>query len=264
MTLIHPTAIVHPGAQLHASVTVGPYAVIGEHVRIGANSSIGSHCILEGRTTIGTDNQIHSHAALGGVPQDKKYAGQPTELQIGNGNTVREFSTINIGTEQGGGVTRLGDDNWIMAYVHIAHDCQVGNHTIMANSVALAGHVQVGDWAIIGGLTGVHQFTRIGAHVMLGFSSHVSQDIPPFVLAGGNPLSVRGLNVEGLRRRSFSSNRVAAIKSAYRVIYREGLSLQVACEQLHEMQSQLVQGDGWEDVTAMLAFLQNAERGIAR
>lgn len=264
MTSIHPTAIVHPAATLHPSVSVGPYAVIGEHVRIGANSRIDAHSVIEGHTRIGENNHIFHHAAIGNVPQDKKYAGEPTKLHIGNGNTIRELCTLNIGTAQGGGITRVGDDNWIMAYVHIAHDCQVGNHTVMANSVALAGHVLVGDWAIIGGLTGVHQFTRIGAHAMIGFSSHVSQDIPPFVLAGGNPLSVRGLNVEGLRRRGFSSNQMAAIKAAYRVLYREGLSLEAACAQLQEMQAQLVQGDGWEDVLAMLMFLQQAERGIAR
>lgn len=264
MNQIHPTAIVHPGAQLEAGVSVGPYAIIGEHVVIGANTRIGSHCVVDGRTRIGSDNNIFNHASIGGIPQDKKYSGEPAELHIGNGNTIREFCTINIGTEQGGSITRLGDNNWIMAYVHIAHDCQVGSNTIMANSVALAGHVEVGDWAIIGGLTGVHQFTRIGAHVMVGFSSHVSQDIPPYVMAGGNPLSVKGLNVEGLRRRGFTANQLAALKSAYRIIYREGLSLQDACDQLREKQSQLAQGDGWEEILAMLAFLQNAQRGIAR
>ncbi|RMX05617.1 acyl-ACP--UDP-N-acetylglucosamine O-acyltransferase [Corticibacter populi] len=261
---IHPTAIIHAGAQLHESVTVGPYAVIGPQVRIGAGSSIGAHCIIEGRTTIGADNTFHSHAAVGGAPQDKKYAGEPTELHIGDGNTVREFCTINVGTEQGGGVTRMGDDNWIMAYVHIAHDCQVGSHTIMANSVALAGHVQVGDWAIIGGLTGVHQFTRVGAHAMIGFSSHVSQDVVPFVLAGGNPFAVRGLNIEGLRRRGFSGNQLSVLKTAYRIVFREGNTVQEACDKLQDLQSRVVQGDGWEDVLAVLAFLQHAERGIAR
>jgi len=264
VSAIHPTAIIHPAAQLDASVSIGPYTVIGEHVRIGANCTIGAHTVIEGRTTIGEDNTIFNHASIGGVPQDKKYAGEATELHIGNGNTLREFTTVNIGTEQGTGVTRIGDDNWIMAYVHIAHDCHVGSHTIMANSVALAGHVQVEDWAIIGGLTGVHQFTRIGAHAMVGFSSHVSQDIPPFVMAGGNPLNVRGLNAEGLRRRNFNNEQLAAIKNAYRIIYRGGLSLNDACLQLQEELTQLTTGHGQEDVSAMLNFVQNAQRGIAR
>lgn len=264
MSAIHPTAIIHPAAQLDATVTVGPYAIIGEHVRIAAHSSIGAHTVIEGRTTIGENNTIFNHACIGGVPQDKKYAGEATELHIGDGNTIREFTTINIGTTQGTHVTRIGDDNWIMAYVHIAHDCQVGSHTIMANSVALAGHVEVADWAIIGGLTGVHQFTRIGAHAMVGFSSHVSQDIPPFVMAGGNPLNVRGLNAEGLRRRNFSDEQLAAIKNAYRIIYRSGLSLSDACLQLQEELNQLPAGAGQEDVADMLRFVQNAQRGIAR
>lgn len=262
--LIHPSAIVHPGAQLHASVQVGPYAVVGEHVRIGAGSTIGAHCVIDGRTTLGENNAIYPHACIGGQPQDKKYAGESTELHIGNGNTIREFVTINIGTAQGGGVTRVGDNNWIMAYAHIAHDCQVGSEIVMANSVALAGHVHVGDWAILGGLTGVHQFTRIGAHAMIGFSSHVSQDVLPYVLAGGNPFAVHGLNVEGLRRRHFNANQIAALKNAYRIVFREGLSLDDACAQLQDLQANLVQGDGWEEVLNILAFAQQAERGIAR
>lgn len=261
---IHPSAIVHPGAHLHPSVEVGPYAVIGEHVCIGADTRVGAHCIIDGRTTIGRGNVLHPHASIGGPPQDKKYAGEPTELHIGDGNTIREFTTINTGTVQGGGVTRVGDDNWIMAYVHIAHDCNVGNHTIIANSVSLAGHVHVGDWAVIGGLSGVHQFTRIGAHAMIGFTSHVAQDVVPYVLAGGNPFAVRGLNVEGLRRRNFNANQIATLRSVYRTVFREGLTLQEACEQLQDMHSRLVQGDGWEEVLTVLAFLQKAERGIAR
>lgn len=262
--LIHPSAIVHPGAQLHESVQIGPYAVIGEHVRIGAGTRIGAHCVIEGRTRLGTDNTIHPHASIGGPPQDKKYAGEATELHIGNGNTIREFTTINIGTAQGGGVTRVGDNNWIMAYAHIAHDCQVGNEIVIANSVALAGHVHVGDWAILGGLTGVHQFTRIGAHAMIGFSSHVSQDVMPYVLAGGNPFSVHGINIEGLRRRHFNANQISALKNAYRIVFREGLTLTEACAQLKDLQANLVQGDGWEEVLNVLGFLQQAERGIAR
>ncbi|THU03738.1 acyl-ACP--UDP-N-acetylglucosamine O-acyltransferase [Lampropedia puyangensis] len=262
--LIHPSAIVDADAQLHPTVEVGPFVVIGPHVRVGAGSRIGAHCVLDGHTTLGENNTIHPHASIGGPPQDKKYAGEATELHIGSGNTIREFTTINTGTAQGGGVTHVGDDNWIMAYAHIAHDCHVGSHTVIANSVALAGHVHVGDWAIIGGLTGVHQFTRIGAHAMIGFSSHVSQDVLPFVLAGGNPFAVRGLNVEGLRRRSFNANQISTLKSAYRIVFRDGNTLQEACEQLQDLQTRVVQGDGWEDVLTVLAFVQQAERGIAR
>lgn len=261
---IHPSAIIHADAKLHASVEVGPYAVIGQHVRIGAGSRIGAHCVIDGATSLGQNNTIHPHASIGGPPQDKKYAGELTELVIGSGNTIREFTTINTGTTQGGGKTCVGDDNWIMAYAHIAHDCLVGSNTVIANSVALAGHVHVDDWAIIGGLTGVHQFTRIGAHAMIGFSSHVSQDVLPFVLAGGNPFAVRGLNIEGLRRRGFNANQISTLKTAYRLVFREGYTLQQACEQLQDLQSRVVQGDGWEDIMTVLSFVQHAERGIAR
>jgi UDP-N-acetylglucosamine acyltransferase len=170
---IHPTAIVHEGAQLHPSVSVGPYAVIGAHVSIGAGTRVGPHCVIEGHTSIGQDNQIFQFASLGAQPQDKKYAGEPTRLQIGDRNTIREFCTFNTGTSQDAGVTHIGSDNWIMAYVHIAHDCVVANHTILANNATLAGHVHVGDWVILGGLTGVHQFVKIGAHAMAGFASRV-------------------------------------------------------------------------------------------
>lgn len=261
---IHPSAIIHADAQLHASVEVGPYAVIGAHVRIDAGCRIGAHCVIDGCTSLGQNNTIHPHASIGGPPQDKKYAGELTELVIGAGNTIREFTTINTGTTQGGGKTSVGDGNWIMAYAHIAHDCVVGNHTVIANSVALAGHVHVGDWVIIGGLTGVHQFTRIGAHAMIGFSSHVSQDVLPFVLAGGNPFALHGLNAEGLRRRHFNAKQISALKSAYRIVFREGYTLQQACEHLEELQSRVAQGDGQEDVRTILAFVQQAERGIAR
>ncbi len=194
---IHSTALVDAAAQLDPTVTVGPYAVIGPHVQIGARTSIGAHCVIEGHTRIGEDNRIFQFSSLGAAPQDKKYAGEPTRLEIGHRNTIREFCTFNVGTVQDRGVTTIGDDNWIMAYVHIAHDCVVGNQTILANNATLAGHVQVGDQAIIGGLTGVHQFSRIGAHVMAGFASRISQDVPPFMMVDGNPLAVRGLNLEG-------------------------------------------------------------------
>lgn len=205
MTLIHPTAIVEPGAELDASVSVGPYSIVRSHVRIGPGTTVGAHCVIEGHTTIGRDNKIFQFCSIGAVPQDKKYRDEPTELRIGDRNTIREFCTFNIGTAQDGGVTRVGDDNWVMAYVHIAHDCQVGSQTILANNATLAGHVRLGDWVIVGGLTGIHQFVQVGAHAMIGFASAVSQDVPPFMMVDGNPLAVRGFNAEGLRRRGFGA-----------------------------------------------------------
>ncbi len=186
---IHRTAIIHEGAQLHPSVTVGAYEHHRPHVSIGAGICVGPHCVIEGYTSIGVDNHIFQFASLGAQPQDKKYAGEPTRLAIGNRNTIREFCTFNTGTSQDSGVTRIGDDNWIMAYVHIAHDCVVGNNTILANNATLAGHVHLGDWVILGGLTGVHQFVKIGAHAMAGFASRVAQDVPPFMMIEGNPLA---------------------------------------------------------------------------
>ena len=262
VSLIHPTAIVDPAAELDSTVAVGPYAVIGPQVRIGARSSVGAHCVIDGITRIGTDNQIFPHAALGGAPQDKKYAGEPTRLEIGHRNTIREFCTFSTGTAQDEGVTRVGDDNWIMAYVHIAHDCRVGNNTILANNATLAGHVHVADWAIIGGLTGVHQFSKIGAHVMAGFASHISQDVPPFMMVDGNPLAVRGLNLEGLRRRGFSSERVAVIKQIHRLMYRQGLTLDAARAAIADLP--VAHPEATADVALVLEFLANSRRGIAR
>ena len=194
MALIHPTALIDPAAQLAADVEVGPFAMVGPHVQIGARTRIGAHCVIDGHTTIGEDNVFHPHSTIGGPPQDKKYAGEPTRLEIGHRNTVREYCTFNTGTAQDVGVTRIGDDNWIMAYVHIAHDVQLANKTILANNATLAGHVHVGDWVIIGGLTGVHQFVKIGAHAMIGFASAINQDVPPFIMADGNPPSARGFS----------------------------------------------------------------------
>ena len=258
---IHPTAIIDAAAQLDASVQVGPYAVIGPHVVIGAGSTVGAHAVIEGRTTIGAGNHIFQFASVGAPPQDKKYAGEPTELVIGERNTIREFCTINTGTAQDRGVTSVGDDNWIMAYVHIAHDCRVGNGTVLANNATLAGHVQVDDFAIIGGLTGIHQFTRVGAYVMAGFASHISQDVPPFMMVDGNPLAVRGLNLEGLRRRGFSAGRVAAIKQMHRLLYRQGLTLAAARAAIAEL---AVDDEARQDVARMLALLDASSRGIAR
>ena len=262
MSLIHPTALIAEGARLDPSVSVGPYAVIGANVTIGANTTIGAHCVIEGHTTLGQDNRVFQFALLGGAPQDKKYAGEPTRLVIGNRNTVREFCTFNTGTTQDEGLTRIGDDNWIMAYVHIAHDCVVGNQTILANNATLAGHVQIGDYAIIGGLTGLHQFTQVGAHVMAGFASHISQDVPPFMMVDGNPLAVRGLNLEGLRRRGFSPERLSAIKQMHRLLYRQGLTLDAARSAIAALPEQHPQAAA--DIAAMLDFLNTSARGIAR
>ena len=262
MSLIHPTALIAEGARLDPSVSVGPYAVIGANVTIGVNTTIGAHCVIEGHTTLGQDNRVFQFASLGGAPQDKKYAGEPTRLVIGNRNTVREFCTFNTGTTQDDGVTRIGDDNWIMAYVHIAHDCVVGNQTILANNATLAGHVQIGDYAIIGGLTGLHQFTQVGAHVMAGFASHISQDVPPFMMVDGNPLAVRGLNLEGLRRRGFSPERLSAIKQMHRLLYRQGLTLDAARSAIAALPEQHPQAA--VDIAAMLDFLNTSARGIAR
>jgi UDP-N-acetylglucosamine acyltransferase len=262
MAQIHPTAIVDPGAELDASVSVGAYTLIGPEVRIGARTSVGAHCVIEGRTTIGSDCRIWQFASLGAAPQDKKYAGEPTELQIGDRNTIREFCTFNRGTAQDAGVTRIGDDNWIMAYVHIAHDCRVGDQTILANNATLAGHVHVGDWVILGGLTGVHQFTQVGAHAMAGFASHVSQDVPPFMMVDGNPLSVRGFNVEGLRRRGFTPARIAAVKQMHKLLYRDGLTLDKAREAIAALAA--TAPEAADDVALMSGFLAGATRGIAR
>ena len=262
MATVHPTAVVDTGAELASTVRVGPYAVVGSGVRIGDGTEIGPHCVIEGPTTIGRDNRIHAHAVIGGAPQDMKYRGEPTALEIGDRNTIREFCTFNRGTAQDAGVTRLGDDNWVMAYVHLAHDVQVGHRTILANNATLAGHVHVGDWAIVGGLTGVHQFCRIGAHAMTAFQSHVSQDVPPFMMVGGNPLAVHGFNIEGLRRRGFSAERMAQVKRMHRLLYRDGLTLEQSRAAIQGLHGQVDGGDA--DLALMLDFLAASTRGIAR
>jgi len=228
MARIHPTAVVEDGAELDDDVEVGPYAVVGGKVNVGAGTTIGAHAHLSGRTRIGRANRIFPYCAIGGIPQDMKYRGEDAELVIGDRNTLREFCTVNIGTADGGGATRIGDDNWIMAYVHVAHDCLVGNRTIMANSVQLAGHVVVGDWAILGGITGVHQFVRIGAHAMTGAGTTLLQDLPPYVICNGNPAQAHGINVEGLRRRGFDAEAIASLRRAYRTLYRSSLPLEQA------------------------------------
>ena len=262
MAAIHPTAIVDAAAELADTVRVGPYAVIGAAVTVAAGTTIGPHCVIEGPTTIGRDNHIHAHAVLGGAPQDMKYRGEPTQLVIGERNTIREFCTFNRGTAQDAGVTRVGDDNWIMAYVHIAHDVQVGCRTVLANNATLAGHVHIGDWVIVGGLSGVHQYCRIGAHVMTGFQSHVSQDVPPFMMVSGHPLGVHGYNVEGLRRRGFSRERIALVKQMHRLLYRDGLTLEQSRAAIEALLGTVDGGDG--DVRLLLDFLAASSRGIAR
>ena len=262
MSFIHPTALVDPGAQLAADVQVGPFSIIGPDVVVDIGTVIGAHVEIQGRTRIGRDNRILGHCSLGGVPQDKKYGGEPTELVIGDRNTIREYCTINLGTVQDGGVTRIGNDNWIMAYVHVAHDCVVGNHTVLANCVQLAGHVVVGDWTTLGGFTGVHQFVHVGAHVMAGISSVLTQDVPPFVLLGGSPATPHGINAEGLRRRGFGPERIAALREAYRKLYRQGLGLAQAVEAMQALRAD--HPAAVEDIDAMIHFVASSRRGILR
>jgi UDP-N-acetylglucosamine acyltransferase len=264
MSSIHPTALVAAGAQLDAGVTVGPYTVIGPHVRIGAGTTVGAHCVIEGHTTIGRDNRIFQFNSLGAIPQDKKYGGEPCELVIGERNTIREFCTFNIGSPGDVGVTRVGDDNWIMAYVHLAHDCQVGSNTIFANNSQLAGHVHVGDWVILGGFTVVHQFVRIGAHSMTAMCSLLFADLPPFVMCQGQPAAARSMNYEGLRRRGFSPERIAGVKAMHKALYRQDLSLEAAQAQIASISQTQAQCE--PDVRMMTDFLKqtSAQRGIVR
>jgi UDP-N-acetylglucosamine acyltransferase len=258
MTRIHATAIVDPKARIADSVEIGPYSIIGPHVEIGANTVIGPHVVVEGHTRIGTDNRIFQFCSIGAAPQDKKYAGEETRLEIGDRNTIRECCTFNIGTTQDVGLTKVGNDNWIMAYVHVAHDCLVGNNVIFANSVQLAGHVQVGDFVIIGGLSGVHQFVRIGAHAMAGMTTSLSQDLPPYVMASGNPAEARGMNFEGLRRRGFSDAAIAALRRAYKTLYKSGLRLEEARDAIAAEQ------ETHPELRPLVDFLSVSGRGIVR
>ena len=262
MARIHSSAQVDARAQLGDDVEVGAFTLVGPDVRIDEGCRIGPHCVIEGHTTVGRNNRIGQGNSIGSPPQDKKYAGEPTRLEIGSGNTIREFCTINTGTVQDAGVTRIGDDNWIMAYVHIAHDCQVGSHIIMANLTQLAGHVHMGDWVVVGGMSGVHQFGRVGAHAMIGFQTRLSQDLPPFVVAAGNPAEAQGINAEGLRRRGFSAERIAAVKQMHRLLYRRGLTLEEARREIDALSGSLQESAG--DIRLMLDFLDSAQRGIVR
>ncbi len=256
--MIHPSAIIESGAQLGANVSVGAFSIIGKHVEIGDNTVIGPHVVISGRTRIGCDNHISQFSSLGGPPQDKKHAGEPTRLEIGDRNTIREFCTFNLGTALDAGVTRMGDDNWIMAYVHISHDCQVGNRTVFANNAQLAGHVHIADWVILGGFSGVHQFCRIGAHAMTAAGTVAVQDIPPFVMAAGNTASPYGINAEGLKRRGFSPEAMLALKRAYRTLYKSGLMLEEARAKLIE------EAIAHPEIQPLIDFLAVSKRGIIR
>ncbi len=264
MSNIHATAIVDPQAELDSSVTVGPYSIIGPHVRIGAGTTVGAHCVIEGHTTIGRDNRIFQFNSLGAIPQDKKYAGEPCELIIGDRNTIREFCTFNIGSPGDVGKTVLGNDNWVMAYVHLAHDCLVGNNTIFANNSQLAGHVHIDDWVILGGFTVVHQFVRVGAHAMTAMCSLLFADVPPFVMCQGQPAGARSMNFEGLRRRGFSAERISGVKAMHKALYRDDLTLEQARLRIAELEA--ANPATAPDVAMMNGFLDgvSAQRGIVR
>jgi UDP-N-acetylglucosamine acyltransferase len=256
---IHPTAVVDPSARIGANVAIGAYSVVGAEVEIGDGTVVGPHCTIEGPTRIGRDNRFHGHAAIGGDPQDKKFEGERTELVIGDRNVIREFATVNRGTGNGGGSTRIGDDNWLLAYVHVAHDCIVGNGCVFSNNATLAGHVEVGDFVILSGFAGVHQFCRIGAHAFVGMGAFVNGDVPPFVMVAqegyGRP---RGVNAEGLKRRGFDAERISAIKRAYRALYVSGAKLDEAKRQLAAL------ADGSADVRELLDFIERGERPLLR
>ncbi len=258
MSEIHPTAIVDKRAKLGANVSVGPYTVVDGDVEVGEGTTIGAHNVITGHTRIGKQNRIFHFCSIGEANQDKKYMGEPTRLEIGDGNTIREYCSINRGTVQDAGVTRMGDDNWIMAYCHIAHDCQVGSHTVFANHATLAGHVEVGDWTILGGFVGVHQFVKVGAHVMAGISSVVTQDVPPFLTIAGQPCSPHGINSEGLKRRGFTPEAIAALKKAYKTLYKSGLTLADARAELDRQAAES------PEVRALAQFLATSTRGILR
>ena len=256
--MIHPTAIVSDKASIADDVSIGPYCVIGDDVTIGRGTTVASHVVINGPTTLGEDNRIYQFASIGDDPQDKKYRDEPTRLVIGNGNTIREYCTISRGTVDDEGVTELGDDNWVMAYVHIAHDCRIGSHTILANNVTIAGHVHVGDYVIMGGFTGIHQFCRIGAHAFLGMFSIVSQDIPAYTMIGGQPAGPKGINSEGLKRRGFTSEQIRNIKNGYRIVFRQGRKLDEAIAEI----ATLV--DTQPELRVLLESLRASERGLIR
>jgi UDP-N-acetylglucosamine acyltransferase len=256
--MIHATAIVDPAARIGANVSIGAYSVIGAGVEIGDGTTIGPHVVVEGTTRIGRDNRIFQFASIGAIPQDKKFGGEDSQLIIGDRNFIREFVTLNRGTGEGGGATRIGNDNWIMAYVHVAHDCTVGNHTVFSNNATLAGHVTVGDYAILSGFAGIHQFCRIGAHAFVGMGCLVNGDVPPFVIVAADYGRPRGINSEGLKRRGFDADRIAAIKRAYRTLYLGNRSLAEARTELAAIAADS------KDVAVMLDFIEASERPLAR
>lgn len=256
--MIHASAIISATATIADDVEIGPFCVIGDNVEIGKGCKIDSHVVINGPTVIGEDNHIYQFASIGDDPQDKKYANEPTRLHIGDRNTIREFCTISRGTTQDAGETLIGDDNWIMAYVHIAHDCIVGSQTIMANNATLAGHVHVGDWVICGGFTGIHQFCKIGAHAFLGMFSSINRDVPAYTLVSGQPAEPKGINSEGLKRRDFSADQIRHIKDAYRLVYRKGLKL---ADALQELEGRL---DSQPELDLFVESLRSSERGIVR
>ena len=258
MSLIHKTALVSEDANIAENVSIGPYSIIGPEVAIGEDCVIESHVVIKGKTTIGSENHIYSFASIGDDPQDKKYSNEDTSVEIGNRNTIREYTSINKGTTQDVGTTRLGDDNWIMAYVHIAHDCQVGSNTIFANNTTLAGHVIVGDYVIFGGFSGAHQFCKIGAHSFLGMYSGIARDLPPYVIVTGQPAEPRGINLEGLKRRDFNSDQIRNIKTAYKYLYMSGLRLEEAISKIQTIE------DIAGEMTTLFKFLQDSTRGIVR
>ena len=258
MAQVHPTAVVHPGARLHETVEVGPYSVIGEKVTIGAGTRVAPHVVIEGRTTIGERNRIFQFASVGGAPQDLKYAGEDTQLIIGDGNTLRESVTMNIGTVGGGGVTRVGNNNLFMAYSHVAHDCVVGNGCVIANGVALAGHVQLEDSVILGGLSAVHQFTRLGKHAFIAGGSMVVMDVPPYCTAQGDRAELAGLNVVGLQRHGFSEEQIGRIKEAYKILFRSKLQLAEAMDRLK------AEMGGQSEIDYLVDFVSQSKRGLTR
>ena len=256
--MIHPTAVIDPSAKLADSVEVGAYSIIGADVEIGEKTWIGPHVVIQGPTKIGAENKLFQFSSIGEVPQDKKFHGEVSYLEIGNGNTIREFATINRGTDDGGGTSRIGNDNWLMAYIHIAHDCQIGNNTIFANNASLAGHAIIEDFVILGGFTLVHQFCKIGQHAFCGMGSAISKDVPPYTMVNGSPAHAHGLNSEGIKRKGFSKDTLKALRDAYKIIYRSSNTIEIAKVELKPL------AEKFPEVQNILAFIEQSERGILR
>jgi UDP-N-acetylglucosamine acyltransferase len=256
--IVHPTALVAPEAELGDGVSVGAYAVVGPGVVVGAGTQIGAHAVISGPTRIGVENQVFPFASVGSAPQDKKYNGEPTRLEIGDRNVVREFVTLNRGTTKDEGVTRIGDDNLFMSYAHVAHDCRVGSHCVLANSATLGGHVHLGDWVIMGGFSGIHQFCKVGAHAFIANNAAVTRDVPPYVMAVGQPAGAHSVNAEGLKRRGFTPEQIRNLRNAFRLLYRSGLKLSDATAQLAAL------AEEQPEVRAIVEFLPRSTRSIVR